>query len=162
MIRLAQEKDLDAINNIYNQAVSSKFETADTAPTTLEERALWFNQHPFNTLPVYVYEHNGIVAAWLSFSPYRAGRKALRFTTEISYYVHADFKRLQIGSQLIAFALNKAKELDFKSVFAIVLDKNLPSINLLKKYNFAEWAHLPGIADFEGVECGHFYYGIRL
>ena len=162
MIRLAQEKDLGVINNIYNQAVSSKFETADTAPVTLAERAFWFGQHPLSSFPVYVYEHNGLVAAWLSFSPYRAGRKALRFTTEISYYVHADFKRLGIGNQLIAFALEEAQKLGFKSVFAIVLDRNIPSINLLKKYNFAEWAHLPGIADFEGVECGHYYYGIRL
>lgn len=162
MIRHAEKKDLDIINDIYNHSVLAKFETADTELTTTEGRLIWFKQHDLNSFPIYVYEYDGIVAAWLSFSPYRSGRKALRFTAEISYYVQKDFKRLGIGSRLIEFVLNESKKLKFKSVFAIVLDKNLPSIGLLKKYNFIRWGHLPEIADFDGEECGHLYYGIRL
>ena len=44
MIRQANLRNLKAINDIYNQAVASEFETADMKPTVLEDRAKWFNQ----------------------------------------------------------------------------------------------------------------------
>ena len=162
MIRQANIGDLKVINDIYNQAVASEFETADMEPTVPEDRNAWFNQENATSFPVFVYEENGKVAAWLSFKPYRPGRKALRFTAEISYYVHNEFKKLGIGSSLIKFALKESKTLKFKSLIAIVLDRNQSSISLLKKFNFAPWGNLPAIADFNGVECGHLYYGIRV
>ncbi len=162
MIRIAEFNDLKFNNDIYNQAVSSDFETADTDPIILEYRAATFNQQDQNLFPLYVYELNSKVVAWISFNPYRPGRKALRFTAEISSYVNKDYKRQGIGSKLLKFSLEQSGKLKFKTLIAIVLDRNLPSINLLKKFNFNEWGHLPSIADFNGVECGHVYYGIRI
>lgn len=162
MIRRANILDLNAINDIYNQAVAAEFETADMEPTVAGDRNAWFNPQYEKIFPVFVYEEDGKVVAWLSFKPYRPGRKALRFTAEISYYVHKDFKKLGLGSGLIKFALEEAKTLKFKSLIAVVLDRNELSIHLLKKFNFSPWGNLPAIADFDGVECGHLYYGIRV
>ena len=161
-IRTADIADLEKITEIYNQAVSSKFQTADMIEFESKDRLDWFYSHPQNTYPIFVYELNNTVVGWISISPYRCGRKALRYTAEVSYFIHADFKRKGIGSKLIEYVLIKSKMLNFKTLFAIILDKNIASINLLKKFGFVEWGHMPDIADFDGEECGHLYYGRKI
>ena len=32
----------------------------------------------------------------------------------------------------------------------------------MEKFGFELWGHLPNIADFDGIECGHVYYGIKV
>jgi len=100
-IRIAKESDLQAIVEIYNQAVKSKFETADIEEIELKNKHEWFYNHNPDSYPILVYEKNKTVVGWISISPYREGRKALRFTVEISYYVHKEYKRQGIGSDLI-------------------------------------------------------------
>lgn len=160
-IRIAQPPDLESIVSIYNFAVRSKFETADTRELQWPKRISWFNSHDEN-YPIFIYKTDGKIAGWISLSPYRPGRKALRYTVEISYYVHPDFKRQGIGSKLLLHALEEARKRKYKSIFAIILDRNIASIQLLIKNGFSKWGHLPGIADFDGEECGQVYYGVRL
>lgn len=162
MIRIAQPTDLEAIIEIYNQAIRAQFETADTEEIAPADRLEWFNAHAPTTYPIFVYEINQEIAGWISLSPYRAGRKALRFTAEISYYINNNYKRQGIGSKLIHHMMNEAKALELKNLFAIILDKNEPNISVLKKFGFQKWGHLPNIADFNGIECGQVYYGIRI
>ena len=33
---------------------------------------------------------------------------------------------------------------------------------LLEKYHFEKWGEMPRIVDFDGVEVGQLYYGLRL
>ena len=65
-------------------------------------------------------------------------------------------------ADIVEYVLSQSKALNFKTLFAIILDKNIASINLLKKFGFVEWGHLPDIADFDGEECGHVYYGRKI
>lgn len=162
VIRKAQIEDLEEIINIYNCSIFSKFETADTLKINWKKRISWFKNHKSETYPIFVYEIKGIVVGWISLSPYRKGRKALRFTIEISYYVHPEFKQKGIGSNLMEYVIEISRGLNYKTLLAIVLDKNVRSINLLTKYGFSKWGHLPNIADFDISECGHLYYGLRL
>ena len=162
LIRMADRKDLEAIVQIYNMAVHAQFETADTSAVSVNSRLGWFSAHSPAAYPIYVYEVDGTVVGWISLSPYREGRNALRYTIEISYYVHQDFKRQNIGSKLIEKAIAEASSLNYKTIFAIILDKNEASIFLLLKYGFQKWGHMPNIANFDGVECGHVFYGLRL
>ena len=161
-IRTAKNKDLESIIEIYNQAINSKFETAEITEITVFDKIDWFLNHQPDTYPIFVYEEQGEVLGWISFSPYRKGREALRFTIEISYYVHNKFKRQGIGSKLIEYALEAGKKMGYKTLFAIILDKNEASIKLLTKFGFAQWGHMPHVADFNGEECGHVYLGYRL
>jgi phosphinothricin acetyltransferase len=161
-IRTAKYEDLESIIEIYNQAISSKFETAETTEIKTSDRLEWFLNHKPDTYPIFVYEIQGKVLGWISFSPYRKGREALRFTIEISYYVHSRFKRQGIGSELIEYALDISKEMGYKTLFAIILDKNEASIKLLSKFGFVKWGYMPNVADFNGEECGHVYLGYRL
>ena len=46
------------------------------------------------------------------------------------------------------------------SPVTIVIDSNTASIRLLEKHGFEKWGHMPGVAEFNGLEVGHLYYGM--
>ena len=162
IIRNFATDDLEAIVNIYNHAVDEKFATADTERVTVETRKEWFAQHSSETYPIYIAEQDGEIIGWCSLSPHRPGRKALRNVAEISYYIHKNHRRKGVANTLIAYTLEKAKELGFKNLFTILLDLNKPSIHILEKFGFEKWGHLPDIAEFDGVICGQYIYGRKI
>ena len=161
-IRPATSKDYSDIVKIYNHAVDERFATADTEYITIESRKNWFAQHSPETYPIYVAEENGEIIGWCSLSPHRPGRKALRTVAEISYYIHKDHRRKGIANNLIKHTMDSTKNLHFKNLISILLDKNTISIHLLEKFGFEKWGHLPEVADFDGVICGQYIYGRKL
>jgi L-amino acid N-acyltransferase YncA len=161
-IRLARIDDLPAITTIYNQAVESRRSTADMEPVRVEDREAWFREHPPGTHPIFVAEVDGKTAGWCSLSAYRPGRAALRFTAEISYYVDEAHKRRGIATAFVRHSVAACADLQIKNLFAIVLEHNASSIRILEKAGFEKWGFLPRVADFEGEECGQYYYGIRI
>ena len=162
MIRIAADTDLPAIVAIYNEAIASGCATADAEPVSVESRRSWFLEHEPTKYPIFVWEQDGEVLAWCSASPYRRGRQALRFTAEISYYVAKRVQRRGIASALIDHVVRCREPLQIKTLFAIVLQCNAASCALLEKHAFERWGFLPRVADFEGEEYGHIYYGRRL
>lgn len=161
-IQIAAENNLPEIVEIYNQAIETKESTADITPITVQDRISWFKEHEPRQYPIYVALAGKKVAGWISLSPYRKGREALKYTAEVSYYIHNDFKRKGIGSRLLEYMIRKAPSLGIKHLFAIILEKNSASAGLLEKFHFEKWAFLPQIAEFDGVPCGQFYYGRHL
>jgi len=161
-IRLAVAQDAAALTEIYNQAIALKFATADTSPVSVDSRRAWLAEHNADKYPVFVAETNGSVAGYCSLSAYRPGRMALRYTAEISYYVHERFRGMGVGSRLIEYAIEQCPRLEIRTLFAILLDINADSVRLLRKFQFEQWGHLPDVAVFDGRECGHFYYGRRV
>ena len=159
LIRLAQLDDLPAIVDIYNQSIPSKQSTGDTQPVRFEDRRTWFAEHRPEKHPIFVAEVDGHVAGWCSLSAYRRGRAALRFTAEISYYIALASHRQGLGTALVEHALAACPALHIRHLFAIVLESNEGSIKLLEKLGFEQWGYLPRVADFDGEEVGHLYYG---
>ncbi len=162
MIRLAGIDDLESVVGIYNQAIAAGFQTAFTDPVTVADRLSWFNDHMNPAYPLFVFESDGVVLGWLSISPYRSGRAALRYCVEVSYFVHRDHQKKGIGSRLLAHAIEACTALQYRTMVAIILDKNNPSVKLMERAGFEQWGYLPGVADFDGVVCGHVYYGKSL
>ena len=159
MIRLAQFDDLPSIVDIYNQSIPSKQSTGDTQPLSVEDRLTWFQEHRPQEHPIFVAEVDERVAGWCSLSAYRPGRAALRFTAEISYYISYAHHRQGIATALVEHALAACPAVGIRHVFAIVLEGNQASLNLLEKMGFEPWGYLPRVADFDGKEVGHLYYG---
>src|SRR5258708_4696348 len=131
-IRIAEVGDVKAINEIYNHAVREEL-TADISSVSFTVTMQLFQQNDRKKYPVFVGVMDSSVVGWLSFNPYRRGRMALRHTAEISYYVHKDYRRKKIGTQLMSFAIKKSPSYNFKNLFAIVLEHNEGSIKLLEK-----------------------------
>ncbi len=161
-IRIATRDDLNSIDKIYNQAIATYRATADTVPYSREERLNWYNSHDPERYPVFVAEDMGNTVGYGYFTAYRGRRFALRYVAEISYFVHKDYQRRGIGSSLMKYALKVAPNLNIRSLVAILIGNNDPSVGLLKKFGFSQWGLLPGIVDFDGVEHDHLYYGKRL
>jgi len=154
--------DLDAVNEIYNQAVRSNYQTAETEETSLGYRQCWYEEHLSGNYPVFVMEELGEVVGWVSLSEYRKGRKALRFTSEVSFYIRKDRQGQGIGTELLEYVIDRAREINLKTLIAILLEPNTPSIKLLEKFNFKLWGDMPNTAEFDGFECNHQYYGLRI
>ena len=161
-IRIAELEDLESIVEIYNQAVKAGQKTADTSPVTVKDRLQWFQNHTPEKYPIVVAEIENKVVGYLTISAYRPGRVAVRYTAEVSYYIHFDYHRKGIASKLLKHALDICSSLNIKTLFAILLDSNHGSYKLLEKYGFEKWGHMPAVADFDGVEVGHYYYGLRV
>jgi phosphinothricin acetyltransferase len=161
-IRVAKIDDLPPIVEIYNQAVPSHRSTANTTPVTVESRKKWFEEHEPGRRPIFVADLDGSVIGWCSLSVYRPGRAALRFTAEISYYVDTERQGEGIGQALIRHALDASPALGIRNIIAVLLDRNEPSRKLLEKLGFQQWGYLPRVLDFDGEECGEYYYGKRV
>lgn len=157
--RIAQKPDWQKITDIYNQAVDDGMNTADTEHVELDKRIDWFYQHNETDYPIIVAETEKEIVGWCSLSPYRPGRKALRRTAEISYYLDRSYRGKGLGTELVDYSIKLAKSIGIKNLLAILLDENRISIKLLEKFGFSEWGHLPDIADFDDRKCGQYIYG---
>ena len=161
-IRIAKLEDLEAIIEIYNQAIAAGQKTADIIPVTPDDRKNWFEAHTPNKYPILVAEKGDVIVGYLTVDSYRPGRMALRHTAEVSYFVHFEHHRQGIASSLLKHAICMCPSLQIKTLFAILLDSNHESISLLEKHGFEKWGHMPRVAEFDGIEVGHLYYGLRL
>jgi phosphinothricin acetyltransferase len=161
-IRIAEERDLPQIVEIYNQAVLQRGATADLTPITVESRRSWLHDHSPESRPIWVMEDDGAILGWCSLSSYRPGRMALRHIAEISYYVHEDHRRKGIGTSLIRHAIDQCPGLKIKNLFTMLMEVNKPSIRILEKFDFVKWGHMPDVAEFDGKTCGHLIYGRRV
>lgn len=161
-IRIANLNDLHAMTDIYNQAILTKRSTADLETFTFEERKPWFASHQNKDYPLYVIEKDEQVIGYVYLSGYRPGRRAMKDTVEVSYYIHLGHIRQGIGSKLLDFILDKARELNYKTVVAILLEVNIGSIKLLEKFKFEEWGRIKDVADLDDVVCSHLYLGLKI
>ena len=160
-IRIAELKDLKAIVEIYNQAIAAGEKTADITPVTLDGRKNWFRNHTPDKYPILVAEEESVVG-YLTISAYRPGRMALRHTAEVSFFINFEHHNKGIASRLLQYAIDMCPSLQIKTLFAILVDSNQNSIRLLEKYGFNKWGYMPRVVEFEGIEYGHLYYGLRI
>ncbi len=161
-IRTAERKDLEALVEIYNQSIAAGQITADLTPFTTVDRMDWFQEHSLDKYPIWVAEKDQKIVGYLTLSEYRSGRNALRHTAEVSYFIHFGYHRQGIASNLLRYVIEICPSLKIKTLFAILLDGNQGSEHLLKKFGFEKWGHMPRVAEFDGVEVGHLYYGLRI
>lgn len=157
-IRKAELTDLPALTHIYNQAILAH-QTADTIPYTPEGRRPWFDTHLEADYPLYTVLIGDDIAGYGTLSKYRGGRPALKRVVEVSYYLHPKAQGKGVGTRLLRYLLVKAQQLGFAHAYALLLDKNIASIVLLKKCGFEQWGHLPNIANLDGEICGQYIFG---
>lgn len=157
MIKRAKPEHLNAINDIYNQAVADGLRTAHTQPVSLKQRKNWLKNHPHNTYPVFVFLDDDAVLGWLSVSPYRSDRQALNEVVEISYYVHYDYHDQGIATELMTHGLTFCTEVNYRIAVAILVSGNQPSIALLEKFDFTECGRIPDALHFDNHYRDHLY-----
>ncbi|ULL14701.1 N-acetyltransferase [Paenibacillus sp. H1-7] len=134
IIRTAVEADIHAILAIYNEAVLHTVATFDTVPRTLEQQQQWFQLHG-TRYPVLVAELGGIVVGWASLNPY-SDRLAYERTSELSLYIHHDFRGQGIGKKLMDQVLKAGKEAGLHTVLSRITEGNDSSIYIHREFGF--------------------------
>mgnify|MGYP002588050180 CR=1 FL=1 len=107
MIRPATEADLQAILDIYNDAVINTTAVYTYTPHTLDMRRQWFKEHREAGLPVFVLEEDGVIAGFATYGNFRPW-PAYKYSIEHSIYVHKDFRRRHIATRLMEKLLEAA------------------------------------------------------
>jgi L-amino acid N-acyltransferase YncA len=160
-IRDAEINDMSTIIDIYNSTISGRMVTADLEPVSLESRMPWFNEHSAAFRPLWVVETNGEICAWVSFQSFY-GRPAYNATAEVSIYIHHDFRGKKLGKFLIQKAIDACPQLGIKTLLGFIFGHNQPSIKLFTSFGFEKWAHLPNVAELDGIERDLLILGKRV
>ena len=161
IIRDAEWSDLPAIVEIYNSTIPSRMVTADTEPVSVESREKWFEEHSPSSRPLWVVESQGKICGWLSFQSFY-GRPAYQATTEVSIYIHQDLRGRKLGKFLMQKAIDACPKLQIKTLLGFIFGHNEPSIKLFSHFGFEKWAHLPNVAELDGVERDLIILGKRV
>ncbi|MUT65123.1 GNAT family N-acetyltransferase [Paenibacillus sp. NEAU-GSW1] len=160
-LRDAEPADLPRIVDIYNSTIASRKVTADLEPVTVQNREPWFDEHSPDHRPLWVLEEDGSIVAWLSFQSFY-GRPAYNATAELSIYIAEEHRSKGIGSLLIQAAIEECPRLCIRTLLGFIFGHNEPSLGLLGKFGFERWAHLPKVAELDGVERDLIIVGRRI
>ena len=134
LIRKAVPADLEAIAEIYNEAILNTTATFDIEPKTLEDRAAWFESHD-DLHPILVAEVGGHVAGWASLGRW-SERAAYDETAETSSYVHSEFRGRGIGRVLKSAIIDEARRLGFHSLISRVVAGSAESLHINESLGF--------------------------
>ncbi|NEW05308.1 N-acetyltransferase [Paenibacillus sp. SYP-B3998] len=160
-IRHARLEDLSEIVRIYNTTIAGRMVTADTEPVTAASREKWFYEHSADFRPLWVLESSSNICGWLSFQSFY-GRPAYNATAEVSIYIDEAFRGQGIGRYLLQQAIDACPKLHLKTLLGFIFGHNEPSLKLFRSFGFENWAHLPGIAELDGVERDLLIIGKRV
>jgi L-amino acid N-acyltransferase YncA len=161
MLRNAELSDLPAIVDIYNSTVPGRMVTADTEPVNVESRVQWFNEHSPSFRPLWVAEYDGRICGWISFQSFY-GRPAYQATVEVSIYVDEAYRGQGIGRYLLQQAIDACPKLNIFTLLGFIFGHNAPSLKLFQGFGFESWAHLPQIAELDGIERDLIIVGKRV
>ncbi|MCE2845754.1 MAG: N-acetyltransferase family protein [Sphingobacteriales bacterium] len=133
-IRPAEERDVEAITAIYNEAVLNTTATFDTDPKTETDRLSWLRAHG-EQHPVLVAIVDNTVAGWASLSRW-SERAAYDSTAETSLYVHVDYRKRGIGKQLMEVLVLAGRKAGLHTLIARITHGNEQSIYLHERMGF--------------------------
>ena len=141
IIRPATEADLEAILQIYNEAVLTTTASYDYEPRTLEHRKQWFRDHQAQNYPVFVAVNpEGGVIGWSALNRYH-DRPGYRYTTENSIYVSPAAQGQGVGKLLLPPLIQAARELGLHAIIAAIDAANDVSIRLHARFGFVQVGH---------------------
>ena len=135
-IRTAEPGDLEAITEIYNEAILTTTATFDVEPKTPAERQDWFRKHG-GRYPVLVGRVDGQIVGWASLSRF-SERAAYDETAETSFYVKSSFRGRGIGRALKAAIIAEARRNGFHTLLARVAEGSDASRHLNQSFGFVE------------------------
>lgn len=128
IIRPAALKDLQAITDIYNEAIVNTTATFDTETKTLADRRQWFESHT-GRHPIVVADIDDRVVGWASVSRW-SDRCAYDTTVEVSVYVHHDFRGQGIGKRLMEVITLEAEKAGAHNIISRITQGNEKSIHI--------------------------------
>ena len=165
--RLARREDLPVIVDIYNSTIASREVTADTEPVSVASREPWFDAHEPERRPLWVIHDaadqtaSPAVIGWMSYSNFY-GRPAYSGTAEVSIYIAEEWRARGLGKYCLEQAIAYAPNIAVHTLLGFIFGHNAPSLGLFAKFGFTTWAHLPRVANLDGIERDLIILGKRV
>ncbi|MDD5501991.1 MAG: GNAT family N-acetyltransferase [Candidatus Thermoplasmatota archaeon] len=135
VMRKAKHSDLEAITEIYNDAILKTTATFDTQTKSMEEQEKWFAAHD-EKHPIIVAEISGKVVGWASLSRW-SDRCAYSGTAENSVYVAEKNRGMGIGNALLEKLMEEGKKCGLHTVIARIASGNGVSVKMHEKAGFS-------------------------
>lgn len=145
LVRPAERSDLPGILAIYNDVVATSTAIYTDSPSTLGERAEWFESRKRQGYPVLVAAEGGEVCGFTSFGDWRAW-PGYATTVEHSVHVHASHRRAGVGRALLTALLPLARGLGKHVVLGAIDAENAASLGLHESLGFERVAHFKEVA----------------
>jgi phosphinothricin acetyltransferase len=140
-IREATAGDLPAILEIHNEVVANSTAIYAYEPSTLDERAAWFEDRRARGYPVLAAEIDGAPVGFASFGDFRPW-PAYGWTVEHSVHVRADIRRRGVGRALLSALPERARALGKHAMIGGIDAENAASLALHADLGFEKVAHL--------------------
>jgi len=160
LIRAASRGDVDAITEIYNEAILTTTATFDVEPKSRDDRLEWFDQHD-ERHPIFVAEVDGRVVGWVSLSAWKP-RAAYAHTVESSFYVQEAYRGRGIGRRLKTHAIDTARGLGYHTIIAGTAEGSDASIHLNESFGFEKVGTFREVGTKFGRRLGVTYYQLML
>jgi L-amino acid N-acyltransferase YncA len=144
-IRPAETADIEAVAEIYRDAVLHGTATYELEPPSAAEMARRFLDLVEAGYPFLVAEEDGRVRGYAYGGPFRA-RPAYRFTVEDSIYVAPDAKGRGIGRMLLERLIAECEARGFRQLVAVIGDgrDGSASVILHERLGFSHCGRLEG------------------
>jgi len=143
-LRAAEDRDLDAILAIHNDAIAHSRAIWTDALVDRREREHWLAARREAGHPVVVAEVDGVVAGYATYGPWRL-KSGYRYTVEDSIYLDRAFRGQGIGGLLLGEIIRIARERGLRVMIADIEAGNTASIRLHERFGFTHAGLLRGI-----------------
>jgi L-amino acid N-acyltransferase YncA len=149
--RPARLDDAAAIAAIYNEGIADRVATFETEPRTVEQVALWFDDHH----PIVVVEGDeSAVLAFASSSAYRE-RACYAGIAEFSVYVARRHRGKGAGRVAMSALIDAATKVGFWKLVSRIFPENRASLALMVRMGFRQVGtyHCHGMLDGQWRDC---------
>jgi len=134
-LRVAQERDAEAIADIYNHEVENSTATFDLVPRSIEVQRDWIVARSGAFSALVADDAAAGVIGFAALSTYR-DRAGYRTTVENSVYVHRNHQRRGVGRLLLGALLEVARDSGFHTVIARIDSQSSGSLALHESLGF--------------------------
>ena len=135
-IRYTEKADLQNLLDIYNYEVVNGTATFDLNPKSLTDWEKWFEDHSVGNHFALTAEEDGKAIGYVTLSGYRE-KEAYIQTTELSVYVHPDYRGRGIATKLINRTVEIARSRgDVHTIISVITGSNEASLKMHEKLGF--------------------------
>jgi phosphinothricin acetyltransferase len=134
-LRAATVDDAEAICTIFNQGITDRVATLDTALRTPAERRGWLAERG-RRHPVMVAAADGVIVGWGSLNRFNP-REAYDHVADVSIYVERGWRGKGVGTQLLDRLIEVAREVGFHKMVLAALASNTAGLALYTRTGFS-------------------------
>jgi len=144
MIRIATEKDAEAISHIYNHYITNTVITFEEEVVSRDDIANRIKTTLADGLPWLIAEEDHIVLGYAYATPWKS-RRAYQFSVETSVYLDQSASRKGWGSQLYQALFTELQKTKVRTVIGGIALPNPASIALHEKLGMHKSAHFSDV-----------------